>query len=1050
MKPSTRLIALFFLMPSLMPAQEPHRNHQVFGINKEAPHAHFFPYSDSKPALEDNPSDSPWFQSLNGLWKFNWVRKPADAPADFYSEEYDDSNWTLFPVPANWEVYGYDYPIYLDEKYPFDTQWPDVPADYNPVGSYRRPFDIPDTWAGREVFLYFGAVKSALYVWVNGRSVGFSQGSKTPAEFNITTYIRPGKNTLAIRIYRWSDASYLESQDMLRLSGIEREVCLYSAPKVRIRDFFAKAGLDGAYRNGKLQLTLDIVNSLESAAGVRAEVRLYDIAAGYREAYAAAATRRIDPGNATTVGFSGELDNPRKWTAETPDLYYLEISLFDDGSGKLLEVAGDRIGFRTVEIKNGNLLVNGMPIEIRGVNRHESHPLTGHVIDRAIMLQDIRLMKQYNINAVRSSHYPNHPEWYDLCDQYGLYVIDEANIESHPLANSEETQIGNELSWLPAHLDRTQRMFHRDKNHPSIIIWSLGNEAGHGKIFETTYQWLKEHDGTRPVQYEPAELEPYTDIFCPMYPPISKLVDYAKTNPARPAIMIEYCHAMGNSVGNLQDYWDAIEAWPALQGGFIWDWVDQSLEYTNDKGVKYFAYGHDYHPDLPTDGNFLNNGLVNPFREPHPHIYEVKKVYAPVRISAVEPGIYELYNRNFFKNLGDLTIRWSLREDGVEVSNGDLGSLDVEPRQKARFTIDPQFELKPGRSYFLKIQAITNRESPLVPTGHEVAWEQFELLSPNPAPGPPMPPAALPQLVSEGHIYRITGADFSLELDDRTGEILGYLFKGRQMLDKPPKPNFWRPPTDNDLGNGMQEWARIWKNAGVSATSTLKRPPSQAGDHIGFEVRYDLVETGAHVDIDYRIASDGILNVVFRFYPGNAPDLPKIPRMGMQLRVPEDFRFMTWYGRGPHETYQDRKNSGEVAIWKGTVWDQLHRYSRPQETGNKTDVRWMSLTDAGGMGWRMEAVSEPLSVSAWQLDMADLDFVAGEKGAESASGLVPVTSKHGADLFPRDFITWNIDYRQMGVGGDNSWGRPVHDEYTLPVMPYLYAFRLIPVEKNKK
>ena len=465
-------------------AQPHHENHQVFAINKEAPHAHAFPFENEQLAMQGNFENSTRFQSLNGLWKFNWVKNPKDRPANFYQENYDDSQWGYFPVPANWEVHGLDYPIYLDEKYPFETTWPNVQQDYNPVGSYRRVFEVPKSWQRQEVFVYFGAVKSALYVWVNGKEVGFSQGSKTPAEFNITKYLQEGKNTLAIQIYRWSDASYIESQDMLRLSGIEREVYLYAAPEVHIRDFHVKADLDERYQDGLFNLSVDLINYKEATKReVTVTAQLFDLQNGHRLVYENTHTVSVSSEGESQSMFATTLKNVHQWSAETPNLYLLQIKLKDASTDNLLEVITNKIGFRKVEINNGQLLVNGKAIYIRGVDRHETHPLTGHVIDKALMLQDIQLMKQHNINAVRSAHYPNHPDWYTLCDEYGLYVIDEANIESHPLANSEETQIGNTISWLPAHMDRTQRMFHRDKNHPSIIIWSLGNEAGNGKIF---------------------------------------------------------------------------------------------------------------------------------------------------------------------------------------------------------------------------------------------------------------------------------------------------------------------------------------------------------------------------------------------------------------------------------------------------------------------------------------------------------------------------------------------------------------------------------------
>lgn len=1040
------IIAIIF---SQVQAQEHYENHEVFGVNKEAPHAHAFPFENAQMALIGDETQSKYYQSLNGYWKFNWVKNPQHKPENFFSTDFDDSSWGTFPVPGNWEIFGLDHPIYLDEKYPFTTTWPNVSKEYNPVGSYRRTFHIPEEWTDREIFIYFGAVKSALYVWVNGKQVGFSQGSKTPAEFNISKYIKKGENTLAIQIYRWSDASYVESQDMLRLSGIEREVYLYSTPKVHIRDYFVKSGLDNEYKNGILDTKVAVRNYNHSGPKeVQVKMSLFDMNNAFQQVFSEEKTVKVEKDNEVAVSFKKEISNPKKWTAETPNLYYLEIELYFKKSGETLEVIKDEIGFRTVEIKNGQLLVNGKAIYIRGVDRHETDPLTGHVITKELMMKDIALMKQFNINAVRSAHYPNHPDWYDLCDKYGLYVIDEANIESHPLANFEETQIGNEMSWLPAHLDRTQRMFHRDKNHPSIIVWSLGNEAGHGKIFETTYQWLKVNDGTRPVQYEPAEKEHYTDIFCPMYPSIEKLVNYAKSNPDRPAIMIEYCHAMGNSVGNMQDYWDAIEKYPALQGGYIWDWVDQSLEYTKPNGVKYFAYGHDYHPDLPTDGNFLNNGLVNPFREPHPHIYEVKKVYEPVKFNAVntETGEFEIHNKNFFRNLSDLDINWSLREDGVEIKTGNLGVFDVHPQGKKRIKVDlSKIKFNPEKEYFFKLSAVNNKASEILPLGHVVAWEQFQIRK-KPVVGKNNKGTGRLVTTSVNGKLIIKGTHFKVAFDEKTGELVEYNYKNNSLLEQGPRPNFWRPPTDNDLGNKMHKWAADWKKAGEAATSKLVEILQKKDKVVSLKVRYELPSTGGStVDLVYTIKTDASIAIDYKLTASDK-EMPKMPRVGVQVKLSEDFQFMQWYGNGPHETYWDRKTSGEIGLWKGTVWDQLHIYPRPQESGNKTEVRYMSLKNGNGIGLKAITNSNPLSMSAWQLSMEELDFVAGKKGAESASGLVPVTSKHGADLFPGKTITWNIDFKQMGLGGDTSWGRQVHDEYTLPAGNYEYSFTLIPVE----
>ena len=1036
-------------------AQENHENHEIFAVNKLAPHVAVFPFANEITAVNGDKTCSQWHQSLNGLWKFNWVKKPADKPENFHKEAYDDSDWRYFPVPANWEVHGYDYPIYLDEKYPFTTQWPNVSTEYNPVGSYRRTFEIPENWMERDVILYFGAVKSALYVWVNGQKIGYSQGSKTPAEFNISPYLRAGKNTLAIQIYRWSDASYIESQDMLRLSGIEREVYLYAKPKVSIQDFFVKNGLTNDYKNGQFNATFLLKNNLKKGRKkIKVECTLLDIENGYQPIYQIEEKIKLPSNKEKKVAFSGRIPNVKKWTAETPNLYQLVIKLTDAKTKEVIEVISDKVGFRTVEIKNSQLLVNGQPIYIRGVDRHETHPHTGHVITKELMLQDIQLMKQHNINAVRSSHYPNHPDWYDLCDEYGLYVVDEANIESHPLANSEDTQIGNEMSWLPAHLDRTQRMFHRDKNHPSIIIWSLGNEAGHGEIFRQTYQYLKKEDGTRLVQYEPAEKGDYTDIFCPMYPPIEKLINYANSNPERPAIMIEYCHAMGNSVGNLQDYWDIIEEYPTLQGGFIWDWVDQSLEYINEKGVKYLAYGHDYHPDLPTDGNFLNNGLVSPFRIPHPHLQEVKKVYESVKFRLVDAsnGLVEIYNKNFFKDLNHLNFQWSLTADGVEVAKGDLGVKEVAAQERKYVLVDLEgIELDKTKVYFLKMSAVTNQELPLIQVGHEVAWEQFPIPVEQPKDTPEIIKIeqSLKMVKLPNDTFQLIGKDFMAKVDGQTNELVYYAFKNTPLLMTAPKPNFWRPPTDNDLGNGMHKWAAIWKDLGKKGIPTpdAKFSHEQEDKFTGFYMDYVLPDSlGIQLEVILMIYANGMIQYDFHYYSKN-PDLPNIPRIGMQFQLPAAFQFMEWYGKGPHETYWDRQSSGEIGIWKGQVWDQLHPYSRPQESGNKMGVRWMSLKNEHGLGFLASSTEEPLSMSAWQLAMEDLDFVAGAKGAESASGLVPVTSKHGADLLPRDFINWNIDFKQMGLGGDTSWGRMVHEEYTIPAnKAYKYSFRLMPVK----
>lgn len=1045
-----KLVIGIFLFSTLLCQESNYwEDHTVFNINKEDPHSTLFPYSNIESAIIDNKENSQNFISLNGIWKFFFSHNPSKRPTNFFRENFDYSGWDNIKVPSNWEVEGYDYPIYLDEKYPFEPNWPNVPKDYNPVGSYIRTIDIPSHWQNREIFIHFGAVKSALFLWVNGKEVGYSQGSKTPAEFNITKYVHSGENKIALQIFRWSDATYLESQDMLRMSGIERDVYLFSTPKVHIFDFYAKPKLDENYINGIIDLELEIRRySNVETHNASLEIKLLDDQNDMQQVYSESKDVNILDG-IKKITFSKQIKNPYQWTAETPNLYTL-LMILKNNNNDIIEVISVKIGFRNVEIKNGNLLVNGKYIYIKGVDRHETHPLTGHVLTKETMLKDIELMKKNNINSVRSSHYPNNPIWYNLTDKYGLYIIDEANIESHPLANNEDTQIGNTESWIPAHLERTKRMVERDKNHPSIIIWSLGNEAGHGKVFETTYNWIKERDQSRPIQYEPAKLEYYTDIYCPMYPPIEKIEDYAINNPDRPLIMIEYAHAMGNSVGNLQDYWDVIEKYPALQGGFIWDWVDQALEKTNEKGIKFWAYGHDYHPNLPTDGNFLNNGLVDPNRNPHPHLNEVKKVYQQIKFNAIDlsNGIFEIHNKYDFLTLDDFNITWEITEDGKMINSGSLGSIIIEPDSKKNIYIKyPKLDINPGSEYFIKLNAITNKSSELIPIDYELAWDQFKLPFKIEVKNNSIIDLENLKIEIQSDYIICEGDSFLVKINKQTGYIDKYEYANENIFLFGPIPNFWRAPTDNDLGNGMQDWAQIWKSAGKLTTLKKIDVIEENKKFIKILSSYNITSINAQYEIEYIIYGDGAIRISNNIYFSNY-NLPNLPRYGMTMRIPFAYSFMKWYGRGPHETYWDRKSSGLISEFKGKVWDQFHAYPRPQETGNKTDVRWISLLDEDNRGILVVGDSL-LSVSAWMFDIEDIDYSVSNKGKESASGLVPLSTKHGADIIPRDFITLNIDLKQMGVGGDTSWGRLVHSEYTLPPKSYKYSYLIYPVNNIK-
>jgi len=1039
------IFIVFTIAASLFSQQEQnlHKDHAVFGVNKLNAHADFFAYETRAIANKGLKEASNRYISLNGKWKFKWVRSPKERIHDFYDIHLDEANWDSIPVPANWEVQGYGHPIYLDERYPFTTSWPNVPENYNPVGTYRHKFHIPEKWLSEEVILHFAGAKSAMYLYINGIFAGYSQGSKTPAEFNITSFIKKGENKIALQMFRWSDASYLESQDMLRMSGIEREVFLFFRPRVCITDFEVIADLDKSYHNGLFHNDIEISNNSNRSAKRRIKVQITD---GETEIYSHRNEISIDANQALEVNFQTIINNVRQWSSEIPNCYKLTIQLTDKQNKNNNQFIQKIIGFRNIQIQDNQLLVNGKAIYIKGVNRHETDPHTGHVVSKESMQKDIQLMKQNNINAVRSSHYPNHSYWYDLCDQYGIYVIDEANIESHPLAINEETQLGNEMSWLPAHLDRTRRMYFRDRNHPSIIIWSLGNEAGHGKLFESTYQWLKENDRTRPVQYEPAGKEYYTDIFCPMYPKPEYLIQYAKNNPTKPCIMIEYCHAMGNSVGNLQDYWDIIEQWPALQGGFIWDWVDQSLEYKDDAGKKYLAYGHDYHPDLPTDGNFLNNGLVDPYRTPHPHLNEVKKVYQPVSFEWDEKErILLLANKHFFASLENVEMKWTLLEEGVEVQEGTFGQFQIHPQMAKSFPLHLG-PLSNSREYILLFQLLTKKSQSLLPPNHEIAFEQFVIQKSTPKSLMQTIQTPL-KIETNKNSYTIENEIVKLIIDKKTGNINKWIFRGDLITENPIQLNFWRPPTDNDLGNGMHDWAQIWKQATEEQIPELINRPIRTETGVSYQVEYQLPHGIAKTIVSYILTSNGELLVDFKFTPLQK-DLPNIPRLGMKLLLPTLFAQVSWYGRGPQETYWDRKTSGKTGIYSDKINNQFHRYSRPQETGNKTDIRWIRLESD-----KINLTAKPtdqrlLSGSTWPFNTSELDLVMGKDDGESASGLVPVTSRHGADIRIGKIVQWNIDHLQMGVGGDTSWGRMVHEKYTIPANEYHYSFILIPATNN--
>jgi len=1023
-------------------------NPEVVEINKEAPHATLFPYESRSKALTFNKNESEYYQLLNGDWSFNGVEKPADIVEDFYREDFDDSTWGKMPVPANWELNGFGVPIYVNVPYEFteNPEPPKVPHDHNPVGSYRKTFNVPANWMDRQVFVHFGAVKSAFYIWVNGERVGYSQGSKTPAEFDLTPYIRTGENLLAIEVYRWSDGSYLECQDFWRISGIERDVYVYATPKLHIRDYFIKTDLRDNYENAWLEVEMNLRRYSERAdKSGSMEMELLDASGEQVRATKRDWEFKSEDGDEKIFTFGKPIFEPKKWTAETPYLYTLLVTL-KDKRGRTLEVLSSKIGFRKVEIVEGQLLVNGQYVYLKGVNRHEHDPTTGHVISEESMIKDIRLMKQFNINAVRTSHYPNDPRWYELCDEYGLYVVDEPNIESHGMGYDLDKTLGNNPDWGEAHLQRTQRMLERDKNHPSIIIWSLGNEAGNGVNFYATYEWIKKRDTSRPVQYErvqdiegkDAAFDYNTDIIAPMYEWADDLVAFAAKHPDKPVILCEYAHAMGNSVGNLKEYWDIMEAHPQLQGGFIWDWMDQGLYKTLENGKTIFAYGGDYGDEnTPSDANFLCNGLLLPDRTPNPHLWEVKKVYQYIKVEAVdlEQGKIRIDNQYAFKGLDDLYLHWQILADGKPLKEGKIMELPIPTGTDVTIRLeDFAFEKQNDVEYFLNLSFRTKAETDMIPTNHELANKQFEIENALKLKVNKVKTDAAISLKEMGEEYVIEGENFSVVFNKRKGAMTSFKHKNTEFIEAPLQPNFWRAPNDNDYGAELPTKLKVWKTAFEEARLTKMEVRKVNATQIEVLTEWSLLEGDAKQVILYQVFGNGKIGITNNFEIQRKKYHPMLPRFGVKMRMPKGFDHIAWYGRGAHESYWDRKTSALVGVYEGKVNEQVHPYVRPQETGNKSDVRWATLTNEEGRGLKVRFVEDYLNVSVNHFAEEDLD------GGEVKS------QTHFGELAERDWTTLNIDWQQMGVGGNTSWGALPLEKYRLPFENYGYSFVLEVIE----
>lgn len=1054
-----RIIVLLLIWISVLSAmgQEEYvlndfENPKVFDQNKEKAHVTLMPFENVKAALSKKRNESIYYKNLNGIWRFNWVRKPADKPVGFYQTSFDDSDWNDIKVPSNWELEGYGFPIYVNHQYEFaDYKAPvsdgiefvediypkhpgKVPHDYNPVGSYRRSFILPENWDGRQIFIQFGAVKSAMYLWVNGQKVGYSQGSKTPAEWDITKYLKKGKNILAVEVYRWSDGSYLECQDFWRISGIERDVFLYSTPKVRIRDFFVKANLDENYLNGKFSLDVDLVNHKQQlkSGNFSVEYRLLNEKGELiaNETQKAAIHKQSE----LKINFKAEISNPKKWTAETPNLYTLLI-LLKDKKEKLSEVLTCKLGFRKIEIKDAVFYVNGKPVLIKGVNRHEHDQFKGHVISEKNMIKEIALMKQFNINAVRNSHYPCAERFYELCDEYGLYITDEANIESHGMYYGKHSLAKNP-EWKEAHLDRNIRMVERDKNHPSVIVWSMGNEAGDGENFTAVYKWIKDRDPSRPIHYERAIMGENTDLYCPQYPGVKYLKSYASKKQTKPMIISEYSHAMGNSNGNLVDLWDVIykEENTQLQGGYIWDWIDQALVKKDENGNDFWTYGGDYGPKgLPSDANFVINGIISADYTPHPAMWEVKYAYQNVRFYTedLEKGIFRIKNFNDFIDLKNYQINWTISENGAVIKSGDLIDFNLKPQENKLIELPfKSIKAKEGHEYFVDFSVVSKIDQPFRPKGFEVAHEQFQLLLFSEKEFVKTEQAGL-KLIDQLEVVRITGENFEITFDKKTGMLSSYKIGGTELLQKGFSINFWRAPNDNDKGSNMIKRLGIWREVSNSFELSEMKCEQLSSGEIRLKTMYLHSKINSNQLVEYLISGNGeiLIDTVINL---GKNDLPDMPRFGMRVEFPMNFENLEYFGRGPHENYVDRSRCAFVGLYKGKVAEQYFNYVRPQENGYKTDVRWFTLKNQNGKGIRISSESK-LGFSVHHNPLEDFDQLTHED------------NRHTNDITKKNGVFVNMDLKMMGVAGDNSWGATPYEEYSVPATEYQFSFSFKPV-----
>lgn len=1012
-------------------ASPPWQDQRINAIGREPMGAHMLPFVTEKAAEANRAlpasrryasSEGQRRVSLDGTWKFLYFRNDSLCPPDIHRKPLRKP--ASIEVPGSWELQGFDAPIYTDTRYPFPANPPYVPSDYNPVGVYQREFTVPSGWDGLDLFLEFEGVESAYYVWVNDEPVGYAEDSRLPSVFRINGKTKRGKNRLTVKAYRYSDGSYLEGQDYWKYSGIERSVSLTARPASRISDFRLDAPLVNAYRDGDMALE---VKMLRPQAGHKVDVRLSkDGNAIWSGSHA------ISNASDSVLKFRHTVENALPWNAEAPAVYTLTVT-HRDADGKDVESFTHPFGFRTVEMRGGQQLVNGKAVLFKGVNRHEHDPLKGRTIDVGSMLEDIRLMKLNNINSVRNCHYPNNWQWYELCTEYGLYMVDEANIESHGMEAHPDGTLANMEGWEIPFLERMGRMMARDRNFSCIVTWSMGNESGYGRHFETLYDYAHRTDPSRPVQYEGGGYNAKSDIYCPMYARPWALMRHVNQRDARPLILCEYAHAMGNSVGNLRGYWDLIYKYDQLQGGFIWDWVDQAFDRKDSNGRKIWAFGGDLgFASVVNDSNFCTNGLVDAARVPHPHLAEVKKVLQYIHFKPVEftGREVEVVNRHDFLPLDGYGLRWELLRDGAVVREGEIALPPLKAGESGRISV-PCGDTPSDGEYFLTLRAYTKKDAPMVPAGHEVANAQWAL-TPFRAPAEASDKGAEGK-IGDGGSVTYTCAGNTLRFSGRDGSLESWSSDGREMLLSPLRYNFWRPLTDNDIPNGHLDRCAVWKTASQEMQLVSMERTRDTGGAEVLRVTHRHPKLDLRLETEYRPSADGSLHVACRFVPGNI-DLPEIPRLGMTMTLPGAYDMMEWYGRGPGESYPDRFESALMGRYSSTVWNQYHPYVRAQETGNHCDVRWMAFRDKDGNGFLVSGDS-PLNMGAWNFPASDLEYVPAH-----------IERRHGGSIVPKDMVTVNIDHMVMGVGGDNTWGAQVHPEYTVSPVERSFGFTLKPVK----